>query len=77
AEEAPTQVPPPREYRHTLSTVINGLLAQGFQIRHLSDCSDFYPDPTAEPGTWDHFVAIAPPWLTVWTQFEPTWYSLA
>ncbi|GIV79219.1 MAG: SAM-dependent methyltransferase [Litorilinea sp.] len=77
AEEAPTQVPPPREYRHTLSTVINGLLAQGFQIRHLSDSSDFYPDPTAEPGTWDHFVAIAPPWLTVWTQFEPTWYSLA
>jgi len=61
----------PREYRHTLSTLINGLIAQGFVIRHVSDYTDFYPDPNAEPGTWDHFTAIAPPWLTFWASYRP------
>jgi len=64
-------VPPPREYRHTLSTLVNGLLAAGFVLQHLSDHKDFHPDPTAEPGTWAHFTAIAPPWLTFWTIYQP------
>ena len=64
-------VSPPREFRHTLSSVINGLLAQGFVLRHLSDDTDFTPDPTAEPGTWDHFTAFAPPWLTIWAAYRP------
>lgn len=63
-------IPPPREYRHTLSTLINGLIEQGFVIRHVSDYTDFHPDPDAEPGTWDHFTAIAPPWLTFWTSYQ-------
>ncbi len=61
----------PREYRHTLSTLINGLIAQGFVIRRVSDDTDFHPDPHAEPGTWDHFTAIAPPWLTFWASNRP------
>jgi hypothetical protein len=56
---------PPREFRHTLSTVVNGLVDTGFTIRRLSDQTSIYPDSDAEPGTWDHFVAIAPPWLLV------------
>jgi hypothetical protein len=64
-------VPRPREFRHTLSTLINGLIAEGFVIRRLSDSRDFYPDASAEPGTWDHFTAIAPPWLTLWASYRP------
>jgi SAM-dependent methyltransferase len=64
-------IPPPREYRHTLSTVVNGLIAQGFVVQHLSDTQDMAPDLSAEPGTWDHLVAYAPPWLTLWTIYRP------
>ena len=68
--EAGETIPRPREYRHTLSTLINGLIAQDFVIQHVSDSTDFYPDPNAEPGTWDHFTAIAPPWLTFWSVYR-------
>jgi SAM-dependent methyltransferase len=64
-------IPPPREYRHTLSTVVNGLTDHGFTIRRLSDQSSIFPDLTAEPGTWDHFVAVAPPWLVILCDYQP------
>lgn len=64
-------IPPPREYRHTLSTVLSGLIEYGFVVLHISDYSGFYPDPQAEPGTWDHFVSIAPPWLSFWASYRP------
>lgn len=64
-------IPQPREYRHTLSTLLNSLIEQGFVIQHVSDYTDFYPDAGAEPGTWDHFTAIAPPWLTFWAKYQP------
>jgi SAM-dependent methyltransferase len=61
---------PPREYRHTLSTFVNGLIGQGFTIEHLSDRWSQHPDPSAIPGTWNHFVAFAPPWLAFWTRWN-------
>ena len=64
-------VPKPIEYRHTLSTVINGLIENNFVIFHFSDNADMEPDENAEPGTWDHLVAFAPPWLTFWTHYRP------
>jgi 2-polyprenyl-3-methyl-5-hydroxy-6-metoxy-1,4-benzoquinol methylase len=64
-------IKPPREYRHTLSTLIGGLVEQGFMILHVSDYTDFCPDSQAEPGTWDHFVSIAPPWLSLWASYHP------
>ena len=70
-ENASEAIPSPREYRHTLSTVVNGLAAHGFVIRHLSDTMDLSHDEQAEPGTWDHFVAFAPPWLAIWTWYYP------
>jgi SAM-dependent methyltransferase len=63
-------IPGPREYRHTLSTVVNGLAEHGFTIRRLADAVSIYPNPDAEPGTWDHFVSIAPPWLIVWCTYQ-------
>lgn len=64
-------IPCPREYHHTLSTLVNGLIEHGFVIRHLSDDTDFDPDPNAAPATWEHLISIAPPWLTLWTTYEP------
>ena len=69
--ESGEAIPKPREYRHTLSTLINGLVEQGFVIRHVSDSTDFSSDPNATPGTWEHFTSIAPPWLTFWTTYCP------
>lgn len=66
-----TAIPPPREFRHTLSTLISGLVEQGFIIQHVSDYSDLNPDTNAEPATWNHFVSIAPPWLTFWATYRP------
>lgn len=71
SENAGKVVPAPREYRHTLSTMINGLVEHGFVIRHLSDTYGIHPDMQAEPGTWDHFNAVAPPWLAVWSLYCP------
>jgi SAM-dependent methyltransferase len=64
-------VPPPREYRHTLSALVNGLIAQGFMITRLSDDRDFHPEPEAAPGTWGHFVSVAPPWISIWSRLDP------
>ena len=64
-------IPAPREFRHTLSALISGLVEQGFIIQHVSDYSSFNPDPNAEPGTWSHFVSIAPPWLSFWASYRP------
>ena len=64
-------IPAPREFRHTLSGLISGLVEHGFIIEHVSDYSNFYPDPNAEPGTWSHFVSIAPPRLSFWAAYRP------
>lgn len=64
-------IEPPREYRHTLETVINGLIDGGFRITHLDEGTDTDPDPNAVPGSWDHFNAIVPPWLSFWTVRDP------
>jgi SAM-dependent methyltransferase len=64
-DEAPQEVPPPREYRHTLSTVINGLVEHGFQIDHLSEHIEGHPE--SQPGSWEHFTSVAPPWLYLWS----------
>jgi hypothetical protein len=62
---------PVREYRHTLSALITGLVENGFLLLHLSDQASIDPDTNAEAGTWNHFVAIAPPWLAFWTSYRP------
>ncbi len=64
------QILNPKEYRHTLSDVVNGLFDAGFLIRYLSESADMHPDLNAEPGSWDHFVAFAPPWLSIWAELE-------
>ena len=66
-----TPIPPPREFRHTLSALVSGLVVNGFVILHLSDYTDYQPDPDAAPGTWGHLISIAPPWLGFWVAYRP------
>lgn len=54
----------PRQWRHTLSTLVNELVARGFRIDGVWETST--GDAGAEPGSWDHYKAVAPPWLTFW-----------
>ena len=59
----------PHEYRHTLSAIINTLAQQGFII--LGTWEDPPGDLEAKPGSWEHFKAIAPPWLSLWAWYRP------
>lgn len=54
----------PAEYRHRLSTIMNGLIAHSFEI--LGFWESVGDEPAPEPGSWEHFTTIAPPWLTIW-----------
>lgn len=67
-ENAPIQGP--QEFRQTLSTLINGLIAQRFTIVRTQEIMAWDASPDAEPGTWDHFTAIMPPWLEFWCRFQ-------
>jgi len=60
----------PREFRHALSTVVNGLIARGFVILGIWE-DDTDADPDAKPGTWRHFQYILPPWLVLWAVYRP------
>ncbi|HEY3341146.1 MAG TPA: class I SAM-dependent methyltransferase [Anaerolineae bacterium] len=58
----------PHEFRHTLSGLVNGLVRHGFNILGLWE--EPAGDPNAQPGTWQHYKAIAPPWLVFWTRLQ-------
>jgi SAM-dependent methyltransferase len=60
----------PREYKHTLGTLINGLIEQGFIIQRVLEDCPCQPDITAVPGTPEHFLAIVPQQLRFWTIYD-------
>ncbi|HEX5417917.1 MAG TPA: class I SAM-dependent methyltransferase, partial [Chloroflexota bacterium] len=70
SETADAPIAPPKEYRHGLGTLVNGLIAHNLALRHLSEHVDTNPDPNALPGTWDHFVSVMPPWFSFWAVRE-------
>ena len=55
-------LPGPHEFRHTLSTVLNTLVANGFILLVLWEWMDQQSD--TQPGTWTHFTQLAPPWFS-------------
>ena len=63
----------PREFRHTLSTLLNGLVAQGFLVLRVREESTSQSDP--EPGSWEHYKLIAAPYLTFWASYRPYVFS--
>jgi len=58
----------PREFRHGLATLVNGLIRRGFRL--LGTWEDIGGDPSARPGSWAHFKSVAPPWLTFWARLS-------
>jgi SAM-dependent methyltransferase len=61
-------IPGPREYRHALSSIVNGIVASGFALVKVLEWSAEPPPLTAVPGTWDHFRLLAPPWMRFWAR---------
>ncbi|UVI28499.1 class I SAM-dependent methyltransferase [Paenibacillus spongiae] len=60
------EIQAPREYRQTLSRIMNGLIQEGFLLAYFSEVKS--NDPAPVPGSWGHFADIAPPWLEfIWT----------
>ena len=59
----------PREFRHTLGTLVNGLIENGFIITGLWE--DVAENADAAPGTWEHFKLIAPPGFSLWGRYRP------
>ncbi len=59
----------PREWRHSLGAIVNGLIGRGLVILGAWEWGD--GDPEAQPGSWAHFQTIFPPWLTFWAACRP------
>lgn len=63
-----SEVPGPREFRHTMPTFINSLIANGFVILAFDEHTS--NEETPEPGSWEHYKAVSPPYLAFWTRHK-------
>jgi SAM-dependent methyltransferase len=69
ADGSPRRIEGPREFRHSLSTLVNGVLRRDLTLLGLWERPA--GDSAAQPGTWKHFERFAPPWLTLWAKAAP------
>ena len=69
ADGNPRSVEGPREFRHTLSTMINGLVQHGFQIVECQEETTDEKKP--EPGSWEHYKQVTAWILNLWTVYRP------
>lgn len=51
----------PQEYRHTMSTIMNGLISRGFEIVEFKE--ETGENNGHQPGTWEHYKSCIPPWI--------------
>lgn len=51
----------PQEYRHTMSTMLNGLINRKFEV--MSFMEEAGSNYEARPGTWEHYTSCLPPWI--------------
>lgn len=70
------EIPSPVEYRQTLGALVGRLAGNGFVIVRLKEVGSEEPDASAEPGTWEHFSAVLPPWLIIQSRYHPDILSL-
>jgi SAM-dependent methyltransferase len=62
----------PREFNHSLSTLVNTLVKHDFVVRGLwEDAESSKADLNAAPGSWEHFIAIAPPFMIIVATYQP------
>ena len=66
-----SRIRPPREYRHLLGTLLNGVLDLGFVLLRVEEERGHGQAGDPTPGGWDHFVATMPPWLFFWAWLAP------
>ena len=67
---APRRVRGPREFRHTLDTLVNGMIELGFALARVRELGGCDRDAELEPGTWEHFKSVAPPYLGFWAVYS-------
>ncbi len=60
-------IPWRREYRHTLSDLINGLIGENLEIFHFYEQPSGEADFSQPAGTSEHFTAVAPLWIIFWS----------
>ena len=53
----------PQEYRHTMSTILNGLISRGLEILIFKEETGLNYE--SKPGTWEHYKSCMPPWIYV------------
>jgi SAM-dependent methyltransferase len=63
------EVDGPREFVHSLSTMMNTFAAHGFVILRADEYVG--DDHDAEPGSWFHFTRVTAPYLTLWARYRP------
>jgi ubiquinone/menaquinone biosynthesis C-methylase UbiE len=62
--------PGPQEYRQLLSTLINGLIDEGFCLLRINEETGHLITTVLVPGEWEHFTAVMPPWLSFLTRLN-------
>ncbi len=67
---SPRRVRGPREFRHSMETLLNGPIELGFVLLRAGEST--LCDTELEPGTWEHFQSIAPPYLSFWWRYSPS-----
>lgn len=65
----------PREFRHTLTAMMNGLIGRGFVLLDVHE--EPAGRPEAKPGSWDHFCSVVPPYLVIWAGLRPDFIKQA
>jgi ubiquinone/menaquinone biosynthesis C-methylase UbiE len=60
----------PREFNHTLSAIVNGLIQRGLNLLGLWETTFTDPDPNVEPGSWEHMHLTFPPMLVLWARLQ-------
>lgn len=63
----------PKEFRHTLSTLLNGLIGEGFIILRVSE--ETQQNPNATPGSWEHFSTVTAPYIALWLRYQPDFFK--
>ena len=61
SENEEVNIKSPQEYRHTMSTMLNGLISRGFEILQFKEEIGLNYD--SKPGTWEHYKSRMPPWI--------------
>ena len=61
SKEEEVKIKSPQEYRHTMSTIINGLISRGFEITSFKE--EVGSEYKSKPGTWEHYKSCLPPWI--------------